>query len=76
METTRVTAILPSRRRLLLIAGSLVLATAVAACGRKGPLEPPPGSWEPPPGTDKDKAKPPREPVKSKEPIILDHLLN
>ena len=76
METTRVSAILPSRRRLLVVAGTLVLATAVAACGRKGPLEPPPGSWEPPPGTDRDKAKPPKGPVKSSDPIILDKLLN
>ncbi|BAR98755.1 hypothetical protein BV133_1162 [Blastochloris viridis] len=70
------TAMLPSRRRLLLLAGSLVVATALAACGRKGPLEPPPGSWEPPPGTDKDKAKPPKGPVRSQDPIILDRLLN
>jgi predicted small lipoprotein YifL len=76
METTRVSAMLPSRRRLFLIAGSLVLAAAVAACGRKGGLEPPPGSWEPPPGVDKDKARPPKEPIKSKDPIILDKLLN
>ena len=69
-------AMLPTRRRLFLIAGSLVLATAVAACGRKGGLEPPPGSWEPPPGADKAKAKPPKGPIKPKDPIILDKLLN
>ncbi|NJO54334.1 MAG: hypothetical protein HC829_05325 [Bacteroidales bacterium] len=69
-------AMIPTRRRLFLIAGALALTAAVAACGRKGPLEPPPGSWEPPPGTDRDKAKPPRGPVKSSDPIILDKLLN
>jgi predicted small lipoprotein YifL len=76
METTRVSAMLPSRRRLLVLAGSLVLATTLAACGRKGPLEPPPGSWEPPPGVDKDKAKPPKGPIKPTDPILLDKLLN
>ncbi|BBF94774.1 hypothetical protein BLTE_34590 [Blastochloris tepida] len=76
METTRVSAILPSRRRLFLLAGALALAAATAGCGRKGALEPPPGSWEPPPGTDRDKAKPPKGPVKPKDPILLDKLLN
>ncbi len=36
-------------QRLALI-GALAAALALAGCGRKGPLDPPPGTWITPPG--------------------------
>jgi len=74
METNRVTPNRLTRRRLFCIAGTLALGAALAACGRKGPLEPPPGSWQAPPGSEK--TQPPRLPVRPKDPILLDKLLN
>ena len=42
-----------SRRRLMLLAtlGALALALPLAACGRNGPLDPPPGGYIFDPGT-------------------------
>ena len=74
METNRVTPNRPTRRRLFRLAGTLALGAALAACGRKGPLEPPPGSWQAPAGSEK--SQPPRTPVQPKNPLLIDKLLN
>ena len=35
----------------LTVIGVLAAAFALTGCGRKGPLDPPPGAWVTPPGT-------------------------
>jgi predicted small lipoprotein YifL len=36
--------------KVLALMGALAAALAVSGCGRKGPLDPPPGGWNLPPG--------------------------
>ena len=50
----RESMLVPTARRLAVI-GALVAALALAGCGRKGALDPPPGAaTEPPPSTSCD----------------------
>ena len=66
-----------ARFRLSSVSGVIVVAmaaTMLAGCGRRGPLEPPPGAEDPapPPGT----ARPaPEEGERPSRPFVLDGLL-
>ncbi|MEP7452108.1 lipoprotein [Phyllobacterium sp. SB3] len=59
-----------SRSLLSTILMSVVIVSAISACGRKGPLEPPPASGTSMPG----EPKPATPPVKDKR-FILDPLI-
>jgi predicted small lipoprotein YifL len=83
----------PTDRRFarLALAGLLVAAFGLSACGRKGPLDPPPGAQAqqvqqgnsgpgttpaPPPPQTYDAAGNPIAPKGEKKPFMLDWLLN
>ncbi len=58
-----------SKRAVLVLTGTLMLAIAVAGCGRRG-------SPEPPPGVDKEPPPAPVEPgERPNKPFVLDPLL-
>ncbi|MFD1703249.1 lipoprotein [Methylopila henanensis] len=65
---------MPSPIRAAAIAATLVLAVGLSACGRRGPLEPPPGA--PTTTVTKSDGTTEKKVVKPNRPFVLDGLLN
>ncbi|MEM9206081.1 MAG: lipoprotein [Pseudomonadota bacterium] len=59
----------------LVVTVLMCVCLAVAACGRKGPLEPPPGATKPPPLEENEAVKPGPRASNPDRPFILDGLL-